>query len=64
MAGSAAAFHRGDIAIYQAVLSRPNSGDSGLALTRNDWYAPHSTARFEDDPALRLDINPITGHSK
>jgi cyclopropane-fatty-acyl-phospholipid synthase len=40
MAGSAAAFHRGDIAVYQMLLSRPERGASGLPLTREDWYAP------------------------
>jgi cyclopropane-fatty-acyl-phospholipid synthase len=40
MAGSAAAFHRGDIAVYQMLLSRPERGSSGLPLTREDWYAP------------------------
>ena len=39
MAGSAAAFHRGDIAVYQALLSRPEHGDSQLPLTREDLYA-------------------------
>ncbi len=39
-AGSAAAFHRGDIAIYQTLLSRPDRGSSRLPLTRDDWYAP------------------------
>jgi cyclopropane-fatty-acyl-phospholipid synthase len=38
MAGSAAAFRRGDIAVYQTLLSRPNRGQSGLPLTRADWY--------------------------
>ncbi|MGB6191600.1 MAG: cyclopropane-fatty-acyl-phospholipid synthase family protein [Terracidiphilus sp.] len=40
MAGSAAAFHRGAIGIYQSLLSRPKDGRSGLPLTRNDLYAP------------------------
>jgi cyclopropane-fatty-acyl-phospholipid synthase len=40
MAGSAAAFHRGDLAVYQMLLSRPDHGASGLPLTREDWYAP------------------------
>ena len=40
MAGSAAAFRRGDIAIYQTLLSRPDRGKSGLPLTRADLYAP------------------------
>jgi cyclopropane-fatty-acyl-phospholipid synthase len=38
-AGSAAAFRRGDIGVYQILLSRPDKGNSGLPLTRNDWYA-------------------------
>lgn len=38
MAGSAAAFRRGDIAVYQVLLSRPNLGNSELPLTREDWY--------------------------
>jgi cyclopropane-fatty-acyl-phospholipid synthase len=39
MAGSAAAFHRGDIGVYQTLLSRPDRGKSGFPLTRADWYA-------------------------
>jgi cyclopropane-fatty-acyl-phospholipid synthase len=38
MAGSAAAFRRGDIAVYQMLLSRPEHGESRLPLTREDWY--------------------------
>jgi len=38
MAGSAAAFRRGDIAVYQTLLSRPEEGESGLPLTREGWY--------------------------
>lgn len=38
MAGSAAAFRRGDIAVYQTLLSRPDHGRSGLPLTRADLY--------------------------
>jgi cyclopropane-fatty-acyl-phospholipid synthase len=39
MAGSAAAFRRGDIAVYQMLLSRPDRGDSRLPLTREGWYS-------------------------
>ena len=39
MAGSAAAFRRGDIAVYQLLLSRPDRGASRLPLLREDWYA-------------------------
>lgn len=38
-AGSAAAFRRGDIAIYQVLLSRPDRGCSRLPLLREDWYS-------------------------
>ncbi|HEY1804388.1 MAG TPA: cyclopropane-fatty-acyl-phospholipid synthase family protein [Terracidiphilus sp.] len=39
MAGSAAAFSRGDIGIYQVLLSRPDHGKSRLPLVREDWYS-------------------------
>jgi cyclopropane-fatty-acyl-phospholipid synthase len=38
MAGSAAAFRRGVISVYQVLLSQPDRGVSGLPLTREDWY--------------------------
>ena len=38
MAGSAAAFRKGDIAVYQVLLSRPDGGHSRLPLVREDWY--------------------------
>ncbi len=38
LAGSAAAFQRGDIAVYQVLLSRPARGKNQLPLTREDWY--------------------------
>lgn len=38
MAGSAAAFRRGDIGVYQTLLSRPEHGNSHLPLTREEWY--------------------------
>lgn len=37
-AGSAAAFRRGDIAVHQVLLSRPDHGNSHLPLGREDWY--------------------------
>jgi len=39
MAGSAAAFRRGDIAVYQILFSRPEQGKCRLPLIREDWYA-------------------------
>lgn len=39
IAGSAAAFRRGDIGVYQVLLSRPERGRSALPLTRNRWYS-------------------------
>jgi len=44
MAGSAAAFRRGDIAVYQVLFSRPDRGRSHLPLTRQDWYTTNTTA--------------------
>ncbi len=47
MAGSAAAFRRGDIAVFQTLLSRPDRGRSVLPLTRADWY----DARPAEEPS-------------
>lgn len=44
MAGCAVAFHRGDIAVYQTLLSRPAAGQSRLPPTRDDWYRSASPA--------------------
>jgi len=44
MAGSAAAFRRGDIGVYQVLFSRPDRGESRLPLTRDDWYASSASA--------------------
>ncbi len=46
MAGSAAAFRRGDIAVYQVLLSRPEKGKSQLPLVREDWY---TTSKIEHE---------------
>jgi len=43
MAGCAAAFERGDIGVYQVLLSRGDCGRSGVPLTRRDWYEYIST---------------------
>ncbi len=53
MAGCAAAFRRGDIAVYQVLLSKPDHGDSRLPLTREDWY------RSKPRPAVREDRSPL-----
>jgi cyclopropane-fatty-acyl-phospholipid synthase len=47
MAGSAHAFARGHLSIYQALLSKPDSdGRSHLPLTRSDWYVrPNESVR-------------------
>ena len=47
MAGCAAAFRRGDIGIYQVLLSRPDHGSSRLPLTREDLYADNRSRREE-----------------
>jgi len=38
MAGSAAAFRRGDIGVYQVLLAKPDRGQARLPLTREDLY--------------------------
>lgn len=50
-AGSAAAFKRGDIALYQALLSSSDHGKSRLPLRRDDWYLPSMVGA--EDWALR-----------
>lgn len=47
MAGSAAAFRRSDIGVYQVLLSRPDRGNSRLPLTRDDWHAGSSSRQEE-----------------
>lgn len=44
MAGSAAAFRRGNIAVYQVLLSRPDRGACRQPLTREDWYTEPASA--------------------
>ena len=39
MSGSAYGFSRGRLNVYQALLVKPDDGDSHLPLTRADWYA-------------------------
>lgn len=38
MAGSAHGFRTGRLNVYQALHAKPLSGQSGLPLTRDDWY--------------------------
>ena len=38
MAGSVHGFRSGRLNIYQALLAKPVNGQSGLPLTRGDWY--------------------------
>ena len=40
MAGSSAAFRRGDIAVYQALFRRGRDRRGTLPLTREDWFEP------------------------
>ncbi len=45
MAGSEAAFRRGDIAVYQVLLSRPEQGNCRFPLVREDWYSASKTEK-------------------
>ena len=38
MAGSAHFFETGQLNVYQSLLAKPTNGNSGLPLTRADWY--------------------------
>jgi cyclopropane-fatty-acyl-phospholipid synthase len=38
MAGSAHGFRTGRLNVYQTLLVKSRHGDSGLPLTRKDWY--------------------------
>jgi len=38
MAGSAHGFRSGRLNVYQTLLAKPVNGQSGLPLTRSDWY--------------------------
>jgi cyclopropane-fatty-acyl-phospholipid synthase len=61
MAGSAAAFKRGDIGVYQTLLSRPDQGKSGLPLNRDDWYASELTDRKECRAPSRVSVTTMNG---
>ncbi|HEY1808089.1 MAG TPA: cyclopropane-fatty-acyl-phospholipid synthase family protein [Acidobacteriaceae bacterium] len=54
MAGCAAAFRRGDIGVYQTLLSYPDRGRSGLPLTRRDWYNGNAREARRHPPAEAL----------
>jgi len=56
MAGCAAAFRRGDIGVYQVLLSRPDRGASHLPLTRADWYRPDGRGSLDSDCIGTADI--------
>ena len=44
MAGSAAAFERGDISVCQILLRKPRREDKAELRTREEWYADRSSA--------------------
>lgn len=62
MAGSARAFDRGELAIYQTLLSKADpEGRSHLSLTRRDWYddgEPAEDSREESRAAFKPWQNP------
>lgn len=52
LAGSAYEFDTGRLNIYQSLLSKPKHGQSGLPLTRVDWYG-RAVARGVNDRAAK-----------
>jgi cyclopropane-fatty-acyl-phospholipid synthase len=55
MAESAAAFRTGRINMYQILFAKPQNGDSGMPLTRADWYHTH----LNDEPTIRSNLQEI-----
>jgi len=55
MAGTSAAFRRGDCCLYQVLFSRPDKGDSQLPLTREDWYTAEAMKPVESEVPGLLD---------
>lgn len=53
LAGSAYEFAIGRLNIYQSLLIKPKQGQSGLPLTRADWYSRAVPAREDDRAAAR-----------
>ncbi len=47
MAGAAHGFRSGRLNLYQTLLAKPSHGQSGLPLTRDDWYQGQSSGRLE-----------------
>lgn len=45
LAGAAHKFRTGRNSVYQALLSKPLDGETGLPLTRGDWYEGEGSAR-------------------
>jgi cyclopropane-fatty-acyl-phospholipid synthase len=39
MAASAYQFNKGRLNVHQTLLAKPNNGESGLPLTRSEWYS-------------------------
>jgi cyclopropane-fatty-acyl-phospholipid synthase len=47
MAGAAHGFRSGRLNVYQTLLAKPLHGESGLPLTREDWYRTLENGSFE-----------------
>ncbi|RJQ55947.1 MAG: hypothetical protein C4521_01105 [Actinobacteria bacterium] len=45
MSASAYGFSSGRINVYQTLLTKPDGGESGLPLTRQDWYSDQGISR-------------------
>lgn len=60
MAGCSEAFRRGDLGVYQMLLSRPERGNSSLPLTREDWYVPSNgkeeAGRFQRSSDAEMEL--------
>jgi cyclopropane-fatty-acyl-phospholipid synthase len=48
MAGAAHKFRSGHLNVYQTLLAKPVRGESGLPLTREDWYSASNQSRSDN----------------
>ncbi len=54
MAGSAAAFERGDISVCQVLLLRRHPGHKAELRTRENWYAGHRAESSHSTPTIEV----------
>jgi cyclopropane-fatty-acyl-phospholipid synthase len=59
MAGSEHQFRTGELNLYQVLLAKPERGNSGMPLTRDDWYDKGSTILVDSRASTYLNDSDI-----